>query len=145
MHTRFLMVTPLSPLNLSLAGPWKNRSFRLQREPPLPSLQSSASHRRLQQIPGKSSRYIFPSLPQPILNPIFPIQTSPLLFSSHPLKACTDLLHSYLGLAALSTMREPDLKDVDSTLCISVDAKEWLEHGAWKETRMARAEPGAGT
>lgn len=46
-----------------------------------------------------------------------------------------DILHSYLGLAALSIMGEPGLKKIDSALCISVEAKErimgmpWLKKG----------------
>lgn len=38
-----------------------------------------------------------------------------------------DLLHSYLGLAALASMHDPDLKSIDPTLCISVSAREHLE------------------
>lgn len=41
-----------------------------------------------------------------------------------------DILHSYLGLAALATMREPELKSLDAMLCISVGAREGLE-GVW--------------
>lgn len=42
-----------------------------------------------------------------------------------------DLLHSYLGLAALSIMGEPGLKKIDSALCISVDAKERIMEMPW--------------
>lgn len=38
-----------------------------------------------------------------------------------------DIMHSYLGLAALASMREPLLKSVDPTLCLSVDARERFE------------------
>ena len=38
-----------------------------------------------------------------------------------------DILHSYLGLATLATMREPGLKSLDSTLCISIAAREIFE------------------
>lgn len=36
-------------------------------------------------------------------------------------------MHSYLGLAALSTMHEPDLKSIDPSLCISVGVRELFE------------------
>lgn len=35
-----------------------------------------------------------------------------------------DIYHSYLGLAALATMKEPGLKDFDPELCISIQARE---------------------
>ncbi|TVY60808.1 Geranylgeranyl transferase type-1 subunit beta, partial [Lachnellula suecica] len=35
-----------------------------------------------------------------------------------------DIYHSYLGLAALSVMKEPGLKPLDSVLCISKEQKE---------------------
>ena len=38
-----------------------------------------------------------------------------------------DILHSSLGLAALATMHDPDLKSIDPTLCISVSARENVE------------------
>ena len=38
-----------------------------------------------------------------------------------------DILHSYLGLAALATMRDPELRSIDPTLCISMRAKENFE------------------
>jgi len=43
-----------------------------------------------------------------------------------------DILHSYLGLAGLATMREPGLKSLDPTLCISVSACEHLESLPWR-------------
>ena len=42
-----------------------------------------------------------------------------------------DILHSYLGLAALSIINEPGLKKIDSALCISVDAKEHIMRMPW--------------
>ena len=44
-----------------------------------------------------------------------------------------DLLHSYLGLAALSIMGEPGLKKIDSALCISVDTKEKIMGMPWSK------------
>lgn len=41
-----------------------------------------------------------------------------------------DILHSYLGLATLATMREPDLRSLDPTLCISVSAREVFEQNS---------------
>ena len=38
-----------------------------------------------------------------------------------------DILHSYLGLAALSLMKEPGLKTVDPVMCISLGAREYLD------------------
>ena len=35
-----------------------------------------------------------------------------------------DIMHSYLGLAALAAMREPQLKSFDPALCLSVCARE---------------------
>jgi len=35
-----------------------------------------------------------------------------------------DIYHSYLGLAALATMKEPGIKQLDSVLCISAEQKE---------------------
>ena len=43
-----------------------------------------------------------------------------------------DILHSYLGLAGLATMKEPGLKSLDPTLCISVSAREHLESLPWR-------------
>ena len=42
-----------------------------------------------------------------------------------------DILHSYLGLAALSIMGEPGLKKIDSALCISADAKKRIMGMPW--------------
>ncbi|RAL62425.1 hypothetical protein DID88_004991 [Monilinia fructigena] len=38
-----------------------------------------------------------------------------------------DIYHSYLGLAALAVLKEPGVKELDSALCISLDAKENIE------------------
>ena len=38
-----------------------------------------------------------------------------------------DILHSNLGLAALATMHDPDLKSIDPMLCISRSARENFE------------------
>ena len=38
-----------------------------------------------------------------------------------------DILHSYLGLAALASMRDPELRSIDPMLCISVRARETFE------------------
>ncbi|KAA6416322.1 MAG: hypothetical protein FRX48_01042 [Lasallia pustulata] len=43
-----------------------------------------------------------------------------------------DLLHSYMGLAALACMREPGLKRIDPALCLSVSAREHLEALPWR-------------
>jgi geranylgeranyl transferase type-1 subunit beta len=37
-----------------------------------------------------------------------------------------DIYHSYLGLAALATMKEPGIKQLDPVLCISIEQKELL-------------------
>ncbi|KAI9872239.1 MAG: hypothetical protein M1830_001875, partial [Pleopsidium flavum] len=42
-----------------------------------------------------------------------------------------DLLHSYFGLAALACMKEPELRSIDPTFCISVHAREHLESLPW--------------
>ena len=39
----------------------------------------------------------------------------------------SDILHSCLGLAALATMRDPDLRTIDPMLCVSVRAREAFE------------------
>ena len=46
-----------------------------------------------------------------------------------------DVMHSYLGLAALAVMRHPDLKSIDPMLCMSVSAKENFE----RETALGRS------
>lgn len=46
-----------------------------------------------------------------------------IILSNHS-NGKTDIYHSYLGLAALATMREPVLKEFDPALCISSQAKE---------------------
>ncbi|KUJ22387.1 terpenoid cyclases/Protein prenyltransferase [Mollisia scopiformis] len=38
-----------------------------------------------------------------------------------------DIYHSYLALAALATMKEPDLKPLDAALCVSIQQKEKIE------------------
>lgn len=38
-----------------------------------------------------------------------------------------DIMHSYLGLAALACMGEPDLKSIDPALCFSVSVREALK------------------
>ncbi|CAD6448064.1 9d1fa01f-c692-44de-82c9-b422335780b7 [Sclerotinia trifoliorum] len=38
-----------------------------------------------------------------------------------------DIYHSYLGLAALAVLKEPGIKELDSALCISMDAKKNIE------------------
>ncbi|KAB8302831.1 hypothetical protein EYC80_006172 [Monilinia laxa] len=38
-----------------------------------------------------------------------------------------DIYHSYLGLAALAVLKEPGIKELDSALCISLDAKKDIE------------------
>ena len=47
------------------------------------------------------------------------------------------MLHSYLGLAALAVMKEPGLKSLDPTLCISVSAREHLESLPWRRKAPA--------
>lgn len=37
-----------------------------------------------------------------------------------------DILHSYLGLAALAAMRESELRTIDPMLCFSVSARDGL-------------------
>ena len=49
----------------------------------------------------------------------------------------SDILHSYLGLAALAVMKEPGLKSLDPTLCISVSAREHLESLPWRRKQPA--------
>ena len=44
-----------------------------------------------------------------------------------------DIMHSYLGLAALAIMKEPGLKSLDPTLCISLSAREHLESLPWRK------------
>ena len=51
-----------------------------------------------------------------------------------------DLLHSYMGLAALACMREPGLKSIDPALCISVSAREHLESLVWRRGGEATVE-----
>lgn len=46
------------------------------------------------------------------------------------LHSLTDILHSYLGLAALAAMREAELRSIDPMLCMSVSAREGLESTA---------------
>ncbi|RFU26714.1 hypothetical protein B7463_g9622, partial [Scytalidium lignicola] len=44
----------------------------------------------------------------------------------------TDIYHSYLALATLATMKEPGIKQLDSALCISIQAKEHIKT-LWNE------------
>jgi geranylgeranyl transferase type-1 subunit beta len=44
-----------------------------------------------------------------------------------------DVYHSYLGLAALSVMGQPDLKPIDPTACFSIDAAKHLASLAWRK------------
>ena len=50
-----------------------------------------------------------------------------LTFESDTWLARIDILHSHHGLVSLAIIREPDLKSIDPTLCISVSAKENFE------------------
>ena len=56
-----------------------------------------------------------------------------VLISPLSLGELLDILHSYLGLAALSIINEPGLKKIDSALCISVDAKEHIMRMPWSD------------
>ncbi|KAG8525463.1 uncharacterized protein KY384_009107 [Bacidia gigantensis] len=38
-----------------------------------------------------------------------------------------DILHSYLGLAALACLHDPDLRSIDPILCMSVRARDEFE------------------
>jgi len=58
---------------------------------------------------------------------------------------CIDLLHSYLGLAALAVMREPELRSIDPTLCISVRAREEFEQREATREAERRSESLDGT
>ncbi|MCJ1373480.1 hypothetical protein MMC20_004708 [Loxospora ochrophaea] len=51
-----------------------------------------------------------------------------------------DILHSSLGLAALSLMGSSGLKPVEPSLCISVEARERLEGLPWRKRRDATSE-----
>ncbi|MCJ1439455.1 hypothetical protein MMC27_008849 [Xylographa pallens] len=55
-----------------------------------------------------------------------------------------DILHSYLGLATLAAMKEPGLRSIDPTLCISVSAREHLESMPWRQDSHATPEEGSG-
>lgn len=46
-----------------------------------------------------------------------------------------DVLHSYLGLAALAVSREGGIKGLDPALCISKDAAKNLEKVVWRRKR----------
>ncbi|MCJ1286910.1 Geranylgeranyl transferase type-1 subunit beta [Xylographa opegraphella] len=54
-----------------------------------------------------------------------------------------DILHSYLGLAALAAMKEPGLRSIDPTLCISVSAREHLESMPWRQDSHAALQGGS--
>lgn len=75
--------------------------------------------------------FFFLPLPAPFSFPFPPPLSSCLPASPRPTKLTafplSDILHSYLGLAALATMREPELKRLDAALCVSVGAREGLE------------------
>ncbi|KAI9791917.1 MAG: hypothetical protein M1833_001299 [Piccolia ochrophora] len=45
-----------------------------------------------------------------------------------------DILHSYLGLAALATLGEEGLKPLDAALCVSVETKTRLEGLKWRSS-----------
>ena len=55
-------------------------------------------------------------------------------FSKAP-GAPPDVMHSYLGLAALAVYKEPGLKELDPVLAVSIDAAKRLEKVAWKGKR----------
>lgn len=44
-----------------------------------------------------------------------------------------DIMHSYLGLAALSLYGEEGIKSLDPALCISRNAAANLQHVAWRK------------
>ena len=53
-----------------------------------------------------------------------------------------DIYHSYLGLAALALHHEPGLKEFDPALCITKDAKQYLESLPWrKAARNSASDP----
>jgi geranylgeranyl transferase type-1 subunit beta len=63
-----------------------------------------------------------------------------------------DIFHSYLGLASLSLVEEPDIKAVDASLCISIDARSHIESLPWRRRLLqtdtenySRGTPWAGT
>ena len=49
-----------------------------------------------------------------------------------------DVMHSYLGLAALAAMKHPGLRSIDMRLCMSVSAREHFE----QNTALGRGELG---
>ncbi len=53
-------------------------------------------------------------------------------FSKAP-GAPPDVMHAYLGLAALAVYREPGLKEMDPILAVSNDAAKRLESVAWRK------------
>ncbi|MCJ1386008.1 Geranylgeranyl transferase type-1 subunit beta [Xylographa soralifera] len=55
-----------------------------------------------------------------------------------------DILHSYLGLAALAAMKEPGLRSIDPTLCISLSAREHLESMPWRQDSHIAPQDGSG-
>jgi geranylgeranyl transferase type-1 subunit beta len=52
-----------------------------------------------------------------------------LIFVRKPVLAycLADIYHSYLGLAALATMKEPGIKPLDPALCISAQQREKID------------------
>lgn len=68
-------------------------------------------------------------VPGPYLPPIATVKRKRL----SNIKISPDILHSSLGLAALATMHDPDLKSIDPALCISISARENFERSFGSE------------
>ncbi|KAI4171313.1 MAG: hypothetical protein LQ343_004390 [Gyalolechia ehrenbergii] len=47
-----------------------------------------------------------------------------------------DIMHSCLGLAGLAGMGHPDLKAFDPSLCISLEARRWVERLPFRHSEM---------
>lgn len=45
----------------------------------------------------------------------------------------TDVMHSYLGLAALSLFGEAEIKSIDPALCLSKNALANLHRVSWRQ------------
>lgn len=62
-------------------------------------------------------------------------------FSKHP-GGPPDIYHAYLGLAALATMGDTTLKELDASLCVSSEAAQTIElaRAQLLETDRARGE-----
>ena len=70
---------------------------------------------------------------------VFPCGVKRYTLTSDKTSFGLDILHSYLGLAALAIMKEPGLKSLDATLCMSVSAMEHLQTLDWRDVDdMAR-------